>query len=234
MSLKAGRVGVNPSDVDPVSGRINSSSTDAYTKAQADDKFLSKVDAASTYESKSDASTAHNQLQPKTLAVPIEMLSGTKLTVETALQGLNSDMQPKTLAVPIEMLSGTKLTVETALQGLNSDKQDKGSWTTPVELLNDTTYGSLKFSENVKEHLACIVFRGNSTAPSAIIDSGYVDIDIATEIPVFDFIASAMNHSTDNSIAVRLENNKTQYKYIQQTYAYTLGSLIYPTKPKTT
>ena len=92
MSLKAGRVGVNPADVDPISGHINSSGTDAYTKAQADDKFLSKSDAASTYESKSDASTAHNLLQPKTLAVPIEMLLGTKLTVESALQGLNEEI----------------------------------------------------------------------------------------------------------------------------------------------
>ena len=92
MAIKSGRVGVNPVDVDPVSGRINPSATDAYTKAQTDDKFLSKTDAASTYESKSDASTAHNLLQPKTLAVPIEMLSGTKLTVETALQGLNTEL----------------------------------------------------------------------------------------------------------------------------------------------
>ena len=92
MSLKAGRVGVNPADVDPVSGHINSSSTDAYTKAQSDDKFLSKTSASLMYESKSDASTAHNLLQPKTLAIPIEMLSGTKLTVETALQGLNSEL----------------------------------------------------------------------------------------------------------------------------------------------
>lgn len=112
MSLKAGRVGVNPSDVDPVSGHINSSSTDAYTKAQVDDKFLSKsdagstylskTDAASTYESKSDASTAHNQLQPKTLAVPIEMLSGTKLTVETALQGLNDIVSVADAAATID------------------------------------------------------------------------------------------------------------------------------------
>lgn len=93
MSLKAGRVGVNPNDVDPVSGHISPDATDSYTKAQADDKFLSKSDASSTYESKSEASTAHNLLQPKTLAVPISMLDGTKLTVETALQGLNNDKE---------------------------------------------------------------------------------------------------------------------------------------------
>lgn len=91
MSIKAGRVGVNPSQVNPVDGSIVSSATSGYTKQEADAKFLTQTDAASTYESKNDASTAHNALQPKTLAVPIEMLSGSKLTVETALQGLNSE-----------------------------------------------------------------------------------------------------------------------------------------------
>lgn len=91
MSMKAGRVGVNPSQVNPVDGSILSSATSGYTKQEADAKFLTQTDAASTYESKSDASTAHNALQPKTLAIPIEMLSGSKLTVETALQGLNTE-----------------------------------------------------------------------------------------------------------------------------------------------
>lgn len=97
MSLKAGRVGVNPADVDPISGRISPEATDSYTKAQADDKFLSKSDASSTYETKSAAA----DLQPKTLAVPIELLSGSKFTVESALQGLastkaNTDILPST------------------------------------------------------------------------------------------------------------------------------------------
>ena len=91
MSIKAGRVGVNPSQVNPVDGSILSSATSGYTKQEADAKFLTQTDASSTYESKSDASAAHNALQPKTLAVPIEMLSGTKLTVESALQGLNDE-----------------------------------------------------------------------------------------------------------------------------------------------
>lgn len=38
MSLKAGRVGVNPKDVNPIDGSIIQSS-DAYTKAEADAKF---------------------------------------------------------------------------------------------------------------------------------------------------------------------------------------------------
>lgn len=59
MSLKAGRVGVNPADVDPVNGHLSPSAVDAYTKKQADDKFLSKSDAASTYLSKTDASSGY-------------------------------------------------------------------------------------------------------------------------------------------------------------------------------
>lgn len=86
MALKAGRVGVNPADVDPIDGHISPSATGGYTKQEADAKFETQTHAAETYETKSDAAA----LQPKTLAVPIEMLSGTKLTVESALQGLNA------------------------------------------------------------------------------------------------------------------------------------------------
>ena len=86
MSLKAGRVGVAFDQVDNFGKIIGGSgpSGDYYTKTQTDNKFETKTDAASTYATVADA-------QPKTLAVPIEMLSGTKLTVETALQGLNTD-----------------------------------------------------------------------------------------------------------------------------------------------
>ena len=91
MSLKAGRVGVNPKDVDPIDGSINPSSVDSYTKAQADAKFETQSHAASTYETQTAASSEHALLQPKTLAVPIHMLSGSKLTVEDSLQGLNSE-----------------------------------------------------------------------------------------------------------------------------------------------
>ena len=110
MSLKAGRVGVNPADVDPVSGNINPSSVDSYTKSQADDKFLSKSDAASTYESKSDASTAHNQLQPKTLIVPISMLQGSQLvpktTVESVFATMDGAMTNEKLTDMVSLVSG--------------------------------------------------------------------------------------------------------------------------------
>lgn len=76
MSLKAGRVGVNPADVNPIDGHINPSSLEGYTKEEADAKFETQEAAAA--------------LQPKTLAIPIHMLDGSKLTVETALHGLNN------------------------------------------------------------------------------------------------------------------------------------------------
>ena len=76
MALKAGRVGVNPNQVDPVDGSIKSSATEGYTKQEADAKFETQEAAA--------------DLQPKRLAVPIEMISGSKLTVEDALQGFNT------------------------------------------------------------------------------------------------------------------------------------------------
>ena len=86
MALKAGRVGVAPDQVDEF-GKINSEATEGYTKQEADAKFETQTHAASTYETKSDAAA----LQPINLLVPIEMLDGTKLTVESALQGLNTE-----------------------------------------------------------------------------------------------------------------------------------------------
>ena len=55
MSLKAGRVGVNPADVDPIDGHINGNIS-AYTKDEADVKFatLNQVNALPTYNAVSD------------------------------------------------------------------------------------------------------------------------------------------------------------------------------------
>lgn len=131
MSLKAGRVGVHPADVDPVNGHLSPSAIDSYTKAQADDKFE---------------------------------------TIEAA-----GSLQPKTLAESIVMPSGTKTTVETALQGLNSDKQDKGVWTTPTALdLTGTDLaglGTLKWAENVKTHEAIISWVGNASSPGSDVQA---------------------------------------------------------------
>ena len=82
MSLKAGRVGVNPADVDPIDGHISPESVDSYTKAQADAKFETQEAAA--------------LLQPKTLIVPISMLQGSllvpKTTVEDVIQTMDNAM----------------------------------------------------------------------------------------------------------------------------------------------
>ena len=86
MSIKAGRVGVNPSQVNPVDGSILSSATSGYTKDEADAKF----------ETQTNASTEYDKLQPKTLTVPISMLQGSQLvsktTVEDVVQTMNGAM----------------------------------------------------------------------------------------------------------------------------------------------
>lgn len=63
MSLKSGRVGVNPAFVNPVDGSIllppSPPPENVYTKTECDNKFLSKTDASSTYLSKTDASSTY-------------------------------------------------------------------------------------------------------------------------------------------------------------------------------
>ena len=91
MSIKAGRVGVNPSQVNPVDGSILSSATSGYTKDEADAKF----------ETQTNASTEYAKLQPKTLVVPISMLQGSvlvpKTTVEAVVQTMDKAMTNKEL-----------------------------------------------------------------------------------------------------------------------------------------
>lgn len=84
MALKAGRVGVAPDQVDEF-GKISSEATEGYTKQEADAKFETQTHAVSTYETKADAAA----LQPIQLSVPVELLSGSALTVESALHGLS-------------------------------------------------------------------------------------------------------------------------------------------------
>lgn len=88
MALKAGRVGVAPDQVDEF-GEIKSNVTSGYTKQEADAKFETQTHAASIYETKTDADTALAEKQSIRLSMPIELLSGSALTVEDALQGLN-------------------------------------------------------------------------------------------------------------------------------------------------
>lgn len=101
MALKAGRVGVAPDQVDEF-GNINSEATSGYTKQEADAKFETQTHAASTYETKSDATTALAEKQPIRLSLPIELLSGSALTVEDALNGLNAQSKPQTAVITSE------------------------------------------------------------------------------------------------------------------------------------
>lgn len=87
MALKAGRVGVAPDQVDDF-GKVKSDVTSGYTKQEADAKFETQIHAASTYETKSDAAA----LQPIQLSVPIDLLNGSALTVESALSGINNEV----------------------------------------------------------------------------------------------------------------------------------------------
>lgn len=172
MAIKAGRVGVAPNQVDEF-GNINSEATSGYTKQEADTKFETQSHAASTYETQSHAASTYE----------------TKSDAAT--------LQPKTLLVPIEMLSGTKLTVESALQGLNSDKTDKNGWSTPETLTipDDPGLGVLKFSENVQLHLACFWWTGNSNVSAS--QNLVVQIsDVMTEKPIGDMVVPIKNGVT--------------------------------------
>ena len=59
MALKAGRVGVHPSQVDLFGMIQGGGSGDSYTKAEADAKFETQTHAASTYESKATAEATY-------------------------------------------------------------------------------------------------------------------------------------------------------------------------------
>lgn len=63
MSLKSGRVGVNPAYVNPVDGSLllppSPPPENVYTKTECDNKFLNKTDASDTYLSKTDASSTY-------------------------------------------------------------------------------------------------------------------------------------------------------------------------------
>lgn len=111
MSLKAGRVGVNPADVDPIDGHISPSSVDSYTKVQADAKFETQEDAAA--------------LQPKTLAVPIKYLKGSVLgtftTVQEALSGSygeNGALTNEDLTEKVAVHTTQPITISTTEQGI--------------------------------------------------------------------------------------------------------------------
>ena len=80
MALKAGRVGVAKDQVDEF-GNITGGSTpeNVYTKQQCDNKFETKTHANNTF-------------QQKNIEVPLELLGGSQLTVETSLHALEDTL----------------------------------------------------------------------------------------------------------------------------------------------
>ena len=126
MALKPGRVGVAPSQVDLFGNIIGGGSGgDSYTKAEADAKFETQTHASETYETKSVVSATYetkahaeatyetktdaSQLQPKTLAVPIHMLHGTLLTVESMFAGDEGALTNKELTDSLDEWSTASL-----------------------------------------------------------------------------------------------------------------------------
>lgn len=100
MALKAGRVGVAPSEVDEFGQIIGEiTPTNVYTKTQADEKF----------ETQTNANTERAKLQPKTLSVPISMLEGSQLvpktTVEAVIQTMNNAMTNEELTEKVSTSS---------------------------------------------------------------------------------------------------------------------------------
>lgn len=173
MALQAGRVGLNKDLVDEFGYlKEDAPSGEYYTKSQADNKFETKTHA-------------NNNFQKKNLDVPIEMLSGTKLTVEAALQGLNEEKQNTTLDVPIEMLSGSKLTVESALQGLNVEKFNRAEQRVlgaknllVYPYVNTTkTLNGITFTDNGNGTITC---NGTATANADFDFMSYLSLNSLT------------------------------------------------------
>lgn len=80
MALKAGRVGVNRNQVDEF-GNIKGSVTpeNVYTKTQCDNKFETKTHANNTF-------------QNKNIELPLHLLNGSQLTVESGLHALEESI----------------------------------------------------------------------------------------------------------------------------------------------
>lgn len=195
MALKAGRVGVAPDQVDEF-GRISSEATSGYTKQEADAKFETQTHAASTYETKSDAAA----------------------------------LQPIMLSVPIEMLSGTKLTVEEALNGLNADKADKAVWTPEVKVDEGdygAVYFSENLTDHLACLRLDGSVTGSSTTVDETVDltsyAGERPITDSIIVPIKGSVDGALSARWANSkVITRIQ--------IPANIAYARGFLLYPTK----
>lgn len=214
MALKAGRVGVNPADVDPIDGHISPSATGSYTKQEADAKFETQTHAAETYESKSDAAA----LQPKTLAVPIEMLSGSKLTVESALQGLNTE---KFTYADNGVLGAknylNKTSAETSAGTITVTQQDTG---VRIQSVSASTWGNGFFDiTSLKKNTDYVI----SSDVAYTSGSGSINISGSTDGTNFTTItgtASAITSSGKQTVKFNVGN----YSYIRIKLFVTMGT----------
>lgn len=148
MALKAGRVGVHPSQVDLFGMVKGGGSGDSYTKAEADAKFETQTHAASTYESKA---TAEATYETKTNAAA---------TYETKLDA--ALLQPKTLALPIHLLHGTVLSVEGMFAGdqdalTNKELTDSlDGWSSASLVQSDNTVSFNGLDDDYAYDLYCV------------------------------------------------------------------------------
>ena len=156
MSLRSGRVGVNPEDVNPINGKIQVEvPVNVYTKTQADNKFETKTHAGNTYLTKTEAEA----LQPINLAVPVPLLDGSALTVESALQGLSKE---KFNRAEQQMLGAKNLLPTigetTTVNGITITKNADGSMT-----LNGTSTAEVNL-DYVLNNVGMSILRGNFIA----------------------------------------------------------------------
>lgn len=182
MSLRAGRVGVAPSQVDEF-GVIKGGSGpsgDSYTKQEADAKFETKDNATSTYETKADAAN----LQPKTITVPTHMLGGTQLTVEASLTAAGTALG----TLQFRDNSGTPQV-----------KVPGGSW----EDFNGGGTEVLGFNIPADK----LITTGINTRSTGTLHSGGYYIDPSTNIMYVDLVYSDTATSASNSFIEFLNVN---------------------------
>ncbi len=183
MALKAGRVGVAPDQVDEF-GRIKSEATSGYTKQEADAKF----------ETKSDAVAALAEKQPILLSVPIELLSGSVLTVEDALQGLNEEKY----TYADNGVLGAKNLLNFTGSGISNGVEftnDNG-----IVTANGTASGNATVHTNITLSAGTYILNGCPTP---------VNNDVAMQVYLSESPYTNYGYDTGNGVTFTLDEEKT-------------------------
>lgn len=107
MSLKAGRVGVHPGDVDLITGHISPVSVNVYTKAQADAKFETKVNANEKFTYADNRMLGAKNLLKNTAIT--ETINGITFTVNVDGSVTANGTASSNAALDIGSLTGAKL-----------------------------------------------------------------------------------------------------------------------------